>query len=100
MNQKDRKHQLQGKQAKAEGKKFEQRLDAAFAYYREKGFALIEKTPEPMRVIKRLDNGKFCWPKSPNEVISISEQQLRWLMEGLEICQPKSIKMSQPKSII
>lgn len=49
---------------------------------------------------KRLDNGKFCWPKSPNEVISISEQQLRWLMEGLEICQPKSIKMSQPKSII
>ena len=49
---------------------------------------------------KRLDNGKFCWPKSPNEVISISEQQLRWLMEGLEICQPKSIKMSQTKSII
>ena len=49
---------------------------------------------------KRLDNGKFCWPKSTNEVISISEQQLRWLMEGLEICQPKSIKMSQPKSII
>lgn len=49
---------------------------------------------------KRLDNGKFCWPKSPNEVISISEQQLRWLMEGLEICQPKSIKMSQPKFII
>ena len=49
---------------------------------------------------KRLDNGKFCWPKSPKEVISISEQQLRWLMEGLEICQPKSIKMSQPKSII
>lgn len=57
--QKDSKHQLQGKQAKAEGKRFEQRLDAAFAYYREKGFALIEKTPEPMRVIKRLDNGKF-----------------------------------------
>lgn len=49
---------------------------------------------------KRLDNGKFCWPKSPNDVINISEQQLRWLMEGLEICQPKSIKMSRPKSII
>ena len=32
---------------------------------------------------KRLDNGKFCWPKSPNEVISISEQKLRWQMEGL-----------------
>ena len=49
---------------------------------------------------KRLDNGKFCWPKSQNDVINISEQQLRWLMEGLEICQPKSIKMSRPKSII
>ena len=49
---------------------------------------------------KRLDNGKFCWPKSPNDVINISEQQLRWLMEGLEICQPKSIKRSRPKSII
>ena len=49
---------------------------------------------------KRLDNGKFCWPKSPNDVINFSEQQLRWLMEGLEICQPKSIKMSRPKSII
>ena len=49
---------------------------------------------------KRLDNGKFCWPKSQYDVINISEQQLRWLMEGLEICQPKSIKMSRPKSII
>ena len=49
---------------------------------------------------KRLDNGKFGWPKSQNDVINISEQQLRWLMEGLEICQPKSIKMSRPKSII
>ena len=49
---------------------------------------------------KRLDNGKFCWPKSKSEVISITEQQLRWLMEGLEICQPKSIKMTQPKSVI
>ena len=49
---------------------------------------------------KRLDNGNFCWPKSQNDVINISEQQLRWLMEGLEICQPKSIKMSRPKSII
>ena len=34
---------------------------------------------------KRLDNGRFAWPKSEAEVISLSEQQLRWLMEGLEI---------------
>ena len=57
--QKDPRHQLQGKQAKAEGRKFEERLDQSFAYYREKGFALIEKTPEPMRVTKNLGNGKF-----------------------------------------
>ena len=49
---------------------------------------------------KRLDNGKFCWSKYQNYVINISEQQLRCLMEGLEICQPKSTKMCRPKSII
>lgn len=32
---------------------------------------------------KRLDNGKFRWPKDKNEVISISEQQLRWAHGGL-----------------
>ena len=44
---------------KAKGRRFEERLDIAFEYARVKGYALIEKTPEPMRPVKRLDNGKF-----------------------------------------
>ena len=49
---------------------------------------------------KRLGNGKFRWSKSKSEVINISEQQLRWLMEGLEIIQPKSVKKTYPTRTI
>ena len=41
------------------GDQFEERLDSAFAYYKAHGFAIIEKTPEPMRPIQNLGNGKF-----------------------------------------
>lgn len=56
---KDPQRQLQGRQAKAAGKRFEARLDESFSYYREKGYADIEKTPEPMLPTKSLGNGKF-----------------------------------------
>ena len=56
---KDPKRQLLGKIAKARGKQFESRIDDSFAYYAQKGFAIIEKTPEPMRPIKRLAGGRF-----------------------------------------
>lgn len=59
MKAKDPKHQLQGKLSKAKGKRFEQRLDESFAYFRERGYALVEKTPEPMKPTKNLGNGKF-----------------------------------------
>lgn len=59
MSKKDPRRQLQGKINHAKGKRFEERLDASFAYYQEKGFAIIEKTPEPMRPTKNLGNGKF-----------------------------------------
>ena len=45
--------------AKARGKQFESRIDDSFAYYAQKGFAIIEKTPEPMHPTKNLGNGKF-----------------------------------------
>ena len=56
---KDPRRQLMGKISKAKGKHFEERLDASFAYYRDCGYAIIEKTPEPMRPTKNLGNGKF-----------------------------------------
>ena len=41
---------------------------------------------------KRLEEGKFQWPKSSEEARLITPQQLRWLLEGLSIDQNKSLK--------
>lgn len=41
---------------------------------------------------KRLENGRFNWPRKTEDVLSITSQQYRWLMEGLSIIQPKSNK--------
>lgn len=43
-------------------------------------------------VYKRLEQGKFQWPKSPNEARLISQKELRWLLEGLSLDQPKVLK--------
>ena len=39
---------------------------------------------------KRLDNGKFQWPRNETEARLLTEQQTRWLLEGLKIEQPNS----------
>ena len=39
---------------------------------------------------KRLEHGVYQWPRSENEVKSLTAQQYRWLMEGLKIEQPKA----------
>lgn len=41
---------------------------------------------------KRLENGNFKWPRSKDQVRTLSRQEFKWLMEGLEIDQPKAIK--------
>lgn len=41
---------------------------------------------------KRLDNGSFKWPRNETEARLLTPQQVRWLLEGLEIEQPKAIK--------
>lgn len=41
---------------------------------------------------KRLDNGRFKWPRSKNELEELNEQQLKWLLEGLSINEKTSIK--------
>ncbi len=41
---------------------------------------------------KRLDNGVFRWPRNEKEARLLTEQEIRWLLEGLEIDQPKAIK--------
>ena len=41
---------------------------------------------------KRLDNGAFRWPRNETEAKLLTEQEVRWLFEGLELEQPKAIK--------
>jgi len=48
---------------------------------------------------KRLENGKFKWPRNENEVKPITWQQFRWLMEGLEPEQKVTIKPAQIGSL-
>ena len=40
---------------------------------------------------KRLESGRFQWPRKESEARSITPQQLRWLLEGLSIDQPKAL---------
>ena len=49
----------QGMVNRSQGKLFEERIDAALAYYDRLGLAIVEKTPEPMRPLKRLSEGRF-----------------------------------------
>lgn len=47
-------------------------------YWEDSGFVLC---------YKRLETGRFRWPRGEHELITITEQQLRWLLEGLKIDQ-------------
>ena len=41
---------------------------------------------------KRLNNGRFQWPRSEAELRKLDAQAFRWLMEGLEIAPKKAIR--------
>lgn len=41
---------------------------------------------------KRLENGRFRWPRSEKEMRQLTKQQLKWLLEGLSPMQKTSIK--------
>ena len=48
---------------------------------------------------KRLDNGRFQWPRNETEARLLTPQQTRWLLEGLQIEQPKAIREGKPSVI-
>ena len=60
-------------------------------YWEGDGFVLL---------YKRLENGKFQWPRTKEEVRHISSKEFRWLLEGLSIDQPKAVKKLLPKTIV
>lgn len=58
---------FRGKRAKLAGGLFESMLDASCRHYREKGLAVVEKTPEPMKPVSGMDRrGCFqaCFTKA------------------------------------
>lgn len=56
---KDVKRSFQSLKNNAQGHFFEQQIERACNHYKEKGIANIHKTPEPFRVIKKADGGRF-----------------------------------------
>lgn len=51
---------VQGRINRAEGLQFEQLIEKACTMYRQQGLALIEKTPEPIRILGRVnEQGQF-----------------------------------------
>lgn len=53
------KRQLQGKINHGLGKDFEERIEEICELYKFDKLAIIEKTPEPMRILKHIENGHF-----------------------------------------
>lgn len=46
---------------------------------------------------KRFTEGKLQWPRSEQEARLLTDQQYRWLMEGLSIDQRKTISNVKPE---
>ena len=44
---------------------------------------------------KRLESGRYQWPRNENELKELTAQQFRWLMEGLSIYEKKAIRPIQ-----
>lgn len=59
--------------------------------------ALIWEGDGYLLAYKRLETGSFQWPRNSDEVLEISDQQFRWLMEGLRIEQKKTIPKVYPR---
>ena len=60
-------------------------------YWEGNGFVLL---------YKRLESGSFQWPRNEAEARELTPQQYRWLMEGLQIDQPKAHKAVTGLSIV
>ena len=66
-------------------------------------FAFCSKTKRIIKILywerngfcvwyKKLDKDRFLWPKDQSEVKQISNRQLSWLLDGLNLEQPHAYK--------
>lgn len=53
------KYQLRGKKNHDLGKNFEEQIESICEIYEYNNLAKIEKTPEPMKILKHIENGHF-----------------------------------------
>jgi len=60
-------------------------------YFEGDGFLLL---------YKRLERGRFQWPRKESEARMITPQQLRWLLEGLNIEQPRAVRKVESVLVI
>jgi transposase len=60
-------------------------------YFERDGFVML---------YKRLDSGRFQWPRTNADAKLITEQQFRWLMEGLSIQQSRVIVPGKKRLIV
>lgn len=57
---------------------------------------LVWESDGHLLLYKRLEQASFQWPRSESEVRSLTQQQFRWLMEGLTVTPKKSVKHVVP----
>ena len=57
--------------------------------------ALLWEDDGFLLMYKRLDNGAFQWPRSESEAKLLTQEQFVWLMQGLSVEQPKTIRRSE-----
>jgi len=50
-------------------------------------------------IYKRLTNSHFQWPRNEEDLKRITQQEYRWLMEGLSIYQRKAIRSTEQRPV-
>jgi transposase len=49
---------------------------------------------------RRLERGKFQWPKDCSSTLAVTQRQLRWLLDGLSINQTEAHKSAKERIIL
>ena len=78
---------------------FSQHLFLFCGHRRDRMKALLWEGDGFLLLYKRLDQGSFQWPRTEQQARQLTSQELRWLLEGLSIEQPKAIRPSCPGTL-